>query len=167
MAQAFEIERRYLIRFPDLEALEKEAEKTEIEQTYLLPDGDWHTNRLRKRGRDGAYTYTHTRKQRLSALRRLEDEREISREEYETLLLRADPSYHVIHKFRYCYCYEGQLFELDVFSFWQDRAILEIELKEEQQTVLLPPQFEIIREISADNRYTNAALAREIPREEI
>ena len=40
---------------------------------------------------------------------------------------------------------------------------MEIELSEETETVKLPPEIEIIRDVTADRRYTNAALAREIP----
>ncbi len=165
MSSNYEIERRYLIRYPDLEKLNKTAAKTRIEQTYLLPEDGWNTNRVRMRGSDGKYTYTHTRKKRLSELTRLEDEQEICREEYTRLLKQADPSRNVIRKNRYCLEYKDRVFEIDVFDFWDDRAIMEIELGSEDEKFELPPVIEIIKEISSDNRYSNASLAREIPEE--
>lgn len=161
----FEIERRYLIRYPDIEKLNKIASNTRIEQTYLLKEDGWNTNRIRMRGADAKYTYTHTRKKRLSELTRLEDEHEISLEEYTRLLKQADPSRNVIRKNRYCLEHKGKLFEIDVFDFWRDRAIMEIELGSEGEEFELPPDIEIVREISADKRYSNSSLAREIPEE--
>ena len=162
----FEIERKYLIRMPERAWLAANAEGTEITQTYLLARPGT-TERVRRRGRDGVYTYTHTTKTKLSDLRRIEDEEEITEEAYLRLLRRADPERNVIEKTRWCFPYEGQLFELDLFPFWEDRAFLEIEIPDESQPVRLPPWLRVIREVSADPRYTNAALSLEIPREDI
>ena len=159
----YEIERKFLIAYPDLEWLEKHAERTDIEQTYLNTEVPGETARVRKRDRDGVYQYTHTRKTKLTALRRIEREREISREEYEALLLQADPKRRTIRNSRYCLPYMGQMLEIDVFPFWTDRAYLEIELREEEQRVHIPERFRILREVTADPRYTNAALAAQIP----
>ncbi len=162
----FEIERKYLIRMPDLAWLTANAEGTEITQTYLLARPGT-TERVRKRGRDGVFTYTHTTKTKLSDLRRIEDEEELTQEQYLRLLQRADPARNVIEKTRWCFRYEGQLFELDVFPFWADRAFLEIEIPDESQPVRLPPWLQLVREVSADPRYTNAALSLAVPQEDI
>ena len=162
----YEIERKYLIRMPDPAWLAREAEATEIRQTYLLTAPNC-TERVRRRGRDGRYVYTHTIKRKLSDLRRIEDETEISEKEYEELLLRADPARKPVEKVRWCFWHAGQFFELDVFPFWTDRAYLEIELADESQQVILPPGLRIIREVTDDPRYTNAALALAVPYEEI
>ena len=58
-----------------------------------------------------------------------------------------------------------QLFEIDVYPFWTDRAIMEIELDSEEREVMLPPSIEVIKEVTGDGRYTNAAIAREVPAE--
>ena len=167
MDTVFEIERRYLIRYPDLTKLEELCSVTEIVQTYLLPDETWPTNRVRKRGREGEYSYTHTRKRRVSEIRRIEEEIIISEEEYLRLLERKDPERNVINKLRFCCPYNGKIFEIDIFSFWSDRAIMEIELNDEREHFDIPPFIDVIREISNDGRYTNAALAKEIPDESI
>lgn len=57
--------------------------------------------------------------------------------------------------------------EVDVFPFWQDRAFCEVELPDEATVVTLPEFLDVIREVTEDKRYTNLALAREIPMEEI
>ena len=119
----YEIERKYLIYRPEQKWLEEHAEGTEITQTYLLSEPGT-TERVRKRGKEGVYCYTHTVKHRISDLRRQEDEEEISEEQYYALLRRADPQRNVICKTRWCFWYRDHLFELDVFPFWTDRAEL-------------------------------------------
>ncbi len=163
MKDVFEIERRYLIRYPNLQMLDSVGEKTEIIQTYLLPDDVWSTNRVRKRGRDGEYVYTHTRKRRISSITRIEEERVISESEYLSLLALKDPERNEICKRRYCCEYKEKMFEIDVFSFWDDRAILEVELCSENEYFELPSYIEVIREISTDGQYTNASLAKLVP----
>lgn len=163
----FEIERKYLIRMPDEAWLRKNAYPSRIEQTYLLRPAPQVNARVRKRGQEGAWVYTYTQKTRISDLRRIEEEREISEEEYRTLLQQADPSRAVICKTRWVLPWNGQSFEIDVFPFWDDRALMEIELTHEEQTVQLPPDIAVIREVTADRRYTNASLSREIPREKL
>ncbi|MGI6238806.1 MAG: hypothetical protein ACOYI5_04180, partial [Christensenellales bacterium] len=57
----------------------------------------------------------------------------------------------------------GQVFELDIFPFWSDRALLEIELSDESDPVHLPPFIDVIREVTDDARYKNHAIAQAIP----
>jgi CYTH domain-containing protein len=159
----FEIERKYLIRMPDAAYLAENARPSQIEQTYLLHEDPLVTERVRRRGREGDWRCTHTVKLRVNDLRRVEDEREVGEEEYRALLRRADPGLRTIRKTRWVLPWKGQDFEIDVFPFWEDRALMEIELTEEGQAVELPPAIEIVREVTADRRYSNAALARAIP----
>lgn len=164
--KGFEIERKYLIGMPDPAFLAANASPSEIVQTYLLRPSPEINARVRKRGREGAWTYTHTQKIRLSDLRRIEDEREIGEEEYLELLKQADPEKNVIHKTRWVLPWRGQRFEIDVYPFWQRQAVMEIELENEEQAVELPPQIRILREVTDDWRYLNSSLAVRIPREE-
>ena len=161
-----EIERKFLIKYPDMPMLERCAVGTEITQTYLVSEAKGETARVRKRGMDGAYTYTHTVKTKISDMRRVEIEREVSAEEYDLLLQDADPKRSTIFKQRWCLRYEGQLFEIDIFPFWQDKAIMEIELTDEAQPVVFPPEIEIIKEVTHDKRYTNASMAKRIPEDD-
>ena len=106
----FEIERKYLIRMPDPAFLEANASPSEIVQTYLLRPAPQISARVRKRGREGAWTFTHTEKARLSDRSRIENEREISEEEYLRLLEKADPARNVICKTRWVLPWRGQNF---------------------------------------------------------
>ena len=57
---AFEIERKFLIEYPDMKILEKYP-KSEIAQTYLKTD-DGFTSRVRARTSDGVTKYIFTEK---------------------------------------------------------------------------------------------------------
>ena len=162
----YEIERKFLIRRPDRQWLEKHAAGSKITQTYLtsLQGG---SARVRRREYADHVSYTHTVKQKVNELRRIETEREISREEYEELLTQADPERHSIEKERWVLLFQNQAFEIDVFPFWKDRAFLEIELEDEGQSFPWPERIVPIREVTGDRRYSNASLALEIPQEEI
>jgi len=156
----YEIERKYLIEYPDLAWLESHpfCHRTEILQTYLKSE-DGEEIRVRQRGEHGHFTYFNTVKKEISALKRVEEESVISESEYLTLLLDADPTLRPIRKTRYLMSYEGQYLEIDVYPFMKEHAIVEVELCHEDATVTLPPQFRLIREVTGEAAYKNKTLA--------
>lgn len=164
-----EIERKYLIRMPDEAQLAHmpDCEIWNIVQTYLLDGGDGATRRVRRIKSAGKTHYVYTEKRRLSKLSQTETEREILRSEYDELLHQADPALNVIDKRRYRVPFEGQLLEIDIYSFWQDRATLEIELESEEQQVKLPVWLSIVRELTGERAYKNRFLAEKLPVEEL
>ena len=96
-----------------------------------------------------------------------EDEKIISEETYNELLLCADEKRRTIKKTRYTIPYAMHIMEIDIYPFWKDRAILEVELQAEDEPFGIPPYIEIIKEVTSDKRYSNKALAKEIVTEEI
>lgn len=159
----YEIERKFLIRMPAAAWLAKSCHGSDIVQTYLKTDEADRSERVRRRAGEEGAVYTHTVKRRISDMRREEQEREIGEAEYRALLQRADPERRVIEKRRYVLRHGGKDFEIDVYPFWRDRAVMEIELTDETEPIALPPEIKIIKEVTGDQRYTNAALARVIP----
>lgn len=159
--EPYEIERKYLIEYPDLEWLESNpnCKKIEIIQTYLLSAEDEEV-RVRQRGDNGSYIYFKTTKKRIDDLKRLEIEERISQEAYIALLMSADTSKRQIRKNRYCLTYNNQYFEIDVYPFWDDKAIMEIELSDENASIDFPDNIKIIKEVTDDPSYKNAALAK-------
>lgn len=161
--EKFEIERKFLIAMPDLQWLSgKAVRRLEMVQTYLLA-ADGESSRVRQITENGTVTYIQTIKKRISNIKRLETETEITAEEYATLLEKADPARRPIRKVRYCVPYGRHMLEIDIFSFWQDKAFLEVELADEKEEITLPSEFLVLREVTEDRRYTNAALAKELP----
>ena len=164
-----EIERKYLIRRPEEARLAAMpgAEIWDLVQTYLTDGADGSTRRVRSVRTDGKTHYTHTVKHRVTVLSCEEMEEEISRETYDRLLADADPALNAIEKRRYRSPYAGQLLEIDLYSFWSDRATLEVELRREDQAVELPEWIELIREVTGERAYKNRYLAEAIPMEEL
>jgi CYTH domain-containing protein len=164
-----EIERKFLIRYPDLEFISclYGCSKTQIFQTYLSGSDGGSLVRIRKRGIEGIWAYTRTEKIDISDTVRTEHETVIAEDEYMELLKEADPKLKTIIKDRYVLNYLTQMIEIDVFPFWNDRAFMEIELMSEDQDIHIPDFIHVIKEVTNDKRYTNRSLAKEIPTEAI
>lgn len=159
--EPYEIERKYLIEYPDIKWLEGNStcQRIEIIQTYLKSRSD-EEMRVRQRGVDGHYIYFQTIKKKVSNLKRVEIERRLSQAEYLNLLMDADTSRKQIRKTRYCLTYKNQYFEIDIYPFWNDKAIAEIELSDENAEIVFPKQIKVIKEVTDDDSYKNASLAK-------
>ena len=159
--EPYEIERKFLIEYPVLSELEKlpNCQRVEIIQTYLTaPDGE--ESRVRQRGINGNYIYFQTTKKNINGLKRVEVERRLSKDEYLRLLMDADPNCRPIRKTRYCLTHANQYFEIDVYPFWNHQAIVEIELNDENSPICFPAELKVIREVTEDEAFKNASLAR-------
>lgn len=166
--QKYEIEHKYLIAMPDRAWLDSllPCRKLSITQTYLrCASGDTH--RVRRVCENGNVTFFETRKRRVSALRAVEEERTLTLEEYNGLLTLQDQTRVPIEKLRYQVPYEGRTVEIDVYPFWQDRAIAEVEVESEGEDVALPPFIKVLAEVTEDKRYKNVNLARSVPNDDI
>ena len=158
--EPFEIERKFLIEYPDLKILNslENCQRVEIIQTYLDSiNGD--EVRVRQRGENGHYIYFQTTKRMISGLKRVEIEKRLSKDEYLTLLMNADTTKRQIRKDRYCLTYDNQYFEIDVYPFWEDKAVLEIELSDETSEINFPEFIHVIKEVTEDYTYKNVSLA--------
>lgn len=162
-----EIERKYLIARPEeaFLAARPGAEVWRITQTYLeAPEGE--TRRVRRLEAAGGVHFFRAVKRRVGSIACEEDEAEISADEYERLLREADGARRPIEKTRVRIPWQGHTLEVDLYPFWQRQAVLEVELGSEDEAVLLPDWLRVLREVSGDRRYSNAELARQVPREE-
>jgi len=159
--EPFEIERKYLIEYPDIAMLESlpNCEKVDIIQTYLN-SAEGEEVRIRQRGANGNYIYFETCKKRISGLKRIEIEKRLTKDEYLTRLMDADPTRRPIRKDRYCLADGKQYFEIDIYPFWNDKAIAEIELSDPDQEICFPDFIKIIKEVTDDEAYKNSSLAK-------
>ena len=135
------------------------CQRVEIVQTYLTATNG-EESRVRQRGLDGNYIYFQTTKKKVTELKRVEVERRLSKDEYLRLLMDADPTCRPIRKTRYCLTFDNQYFEIDIYPFWKDKAILEIELADESSEIRFPAQIKVIKEVTDDDSYKNASLAK-------
>ncbi len=159
-----EIEHKFLIEFPDLELIKKKyiCDTVDIKQLYItFPNRD--TTRVRKRGYGDDAVYIMTTKSRITDTIREETEQRITKSQFDEYSKYADSGRRPIIKKRTCIIANGKYFELDVFPFWNDKAILEIELDSEDETFTIPEGIRVIREVTDDPAYTNAAMSFKIP----
>lgn len=158
--EPYEIERKFLIAYPDIEQMESipNCQKVQIIQTYLKADPGEEV-RVRQRGSDGHYTYYETKKRPVSEEKRIEIERRLTRDEYLSRLMDADTARGQIRKDRYCLSDNGQYFEIDIYPFWDDQAIMEIELTDPDEKIRFPEILQVIREVTGEEAYQNASLA--------
>ena len=137
-----------------------------IEQTYLCAE-DGKNARVRKICEGDSTTFVKTVKERISVLSAYEEEYDISESDYREELKNRDESKNTIVKTRYCIPFYSHVVEIDIYPFWNDRAILEVELESEDEAFSLPDFVEIIKEVSDDGRYKNTRLAQSVPYDEI
>lgn len=151
-----EIERKFLIKYPDIKKLNENpnCKGVEISQCYIDEPNERY--RVRKRGIGDECLYIKTQKFKISEIKRIEIEELISKEIYEDIIKNRP----VLSKVRYLCVYKNKYFELDVFPFWSDKAFLEIELKSENEEFEIPDYLEVIKEVSNDKNYRNISLAK-------
>lgn len=158
MAKGLEIERKFLVEFPDIEKLDVKR-KINIVQTYLHRGKNNSQRRVRRLEEDGKVFYTYTEKIFISPTTREETEFEISSAEYRRLLSDSDNELVPVDKTRICFNYKNQLFELDTYPFSGKLAVMELELDSPEQVIDFPGNVRVIKDVTADSRYSNASLS--------
>ena len=161
-----EIERKYLIELPDTAYLAniEGARVLSIVQTYLA-ERDGAERRVRSVTERGGTKYVYTEKMPLGKISRVENEREISRDEYCMLLTEAVSR---LTKTRYAVPFCGHVIEVDVYpddiggDVLRGCAVLEVELADEEEKFSLPPYITVIRELCGEREYSNKSLAKPI-----
>lgn len=159
--EPLEIERKFLINYPDIKLLETLSlcKKIPITQIYISTPDEGNF-RIRKRGIGKDALYIKTIKRKISDIKRIETETYITENEFFDYLRNKSSIIGTISKDRYCIVYKSFYYELDVYPFWNDVAILELELLSETQTYELPPFVKLIKEVSEDPEYRNFSLAQ-------
>ena len=159
--QEIEIERKFLLKkFPDLGGVQL-GEVIDTHQVYLKSSDPNVEVRLRTRTVNGKSTYILTRKRRISPGVREEHEEELSPEEWRRLYdTERDLNSVIIDKVRYCLPWKGHMIEIDQYRSPINLSVAEVELQQLGEHLDLPPFLEIEREVTNDERYSNANIAK-------
>ena len=149
---------KYLIRMPDRGELSRKygALPIEMMQTYLLSSDPEIERRIRQQSSLGDQMFFYTTKRVGEDGTRWVTERPISEKDYVTYLMEADLSLRSVRKLKYRFEYGGRRMELDVYPYASDRAIF---FAFGTEPVALPPEIEVIRDVTGDPYYKNRALA--------
>lgn len=163
---SIEIERKYIISMPDFELLSSLGEYTrsEILQIYLESDANV-THRVRRRVFADHTVYTETKKIRIDKMSAIEDEGEISAEEFVLLSQKQKEGTRALNKTRHTFDFGGFCFEIDVYPEWKHSAIMEVELENKDVCFSIPPFIRVIEEVTGNKAYSNASMARSFPEE--
>ena len=159
----YEIRRRYLVDYPDISMLETlpNCHREKIEQVYLRSAGDEEIRIRRCDSINGKMFYL-TRKKRHGAWMRLEAEGRLSEREYKQFLANADPEKKPVLKTRYGLSWQRQYYEIDLYPFWEDRAVVEVYLHYENEQVKIPEFLHVQKEVTGDREYEVSTLAQRI-----
>lgn len=164
---AIETEKKFLVRQKiNLDVIPIPFQEIEIEQAYLPKQGE-ETIRIRRRSQEnqGSIYYKTRKSPPISAMSRIETEREITKKEYYQDLINKSPDSDLLRKTRICFLYKHQYFELDIFSEpkrLKDLILLEIELTEENERVEIPDWLGNVTEVTTSHLYTNYNLAQQL-----
>lgn len=164
---AVETERKFLIRLPDLDFVRSfpECRVRRIRQTYLTKVKKGLERRVRRIEEGERVTWVFTRKEKLTKLSRMEDEREITEEEYRAYYAEADTE---LTKTRYSFPFEDHVMEIDVYPpeiggpGLEGKAVLEVELRDEAEEFAVPDFLVIEKELTGTKQFSNKTLAKPV-----
>lgn len=157
MGNHLEIERKFLIEYPNFEKIGFNR-KIGITQTYLTRKDDNIERRIRSWRENQHIKYYYTEKKFLTGFTREEVETEISKEEYIALKNEEDFSIPTVEKIRYTLDFNHLTFEIDVYPFSNEYAIMEVELESENQEYTIPKNIKIVKEVTGIREYGNISL---------
>lgn len=151
---------KYLIAMPDMEALvaHYNAATLDMMQTFLRETNPNVERRIRQQRNGEDYLYFYTEKHLMPDGTKWDTEKPISQKEYIQYLMEGEPGLHAVHKTKYRFTYAGQRFEIDVYPFSSDRAIMF--RYAEGDDAQLPPEVAVLQEVTGKPEYKNKQLAR-------
>ena len=149
---------KYLVSMPDCDGLCRRynAQPVEIMQTYLLSSDPALERRVRLEEFHGDKLYFYIRKRIAEDGTRWVTEQPINEKEYLARLNEADLSIHTVHKLKFRFSCDGRRMAVDVYPFSGERAILYVYGSGEGA---LPPEIEVICEVTDNPDYRNRTLA--------
>ena len=152
--------RKFLVEMPNVFALAQRynALALDMMQTYLCVTNPTVERRIRQQANGEEYLYFYTEKHTMPDGAQWVTEKPISEKVYIRYLMEGDSSLHSVRKTKYRFIYGDCRFELDVYPFSQDRAILF--MYSSGADAPMPPEIEVIREVTGDPAYKNRQLAR-------
>ena len=158
--EPMEEKHKYLIAMPDLVALTEKYRATPIDmmQTYLVDTQPDTERRVRQQRSGEDYLYFYTEKHTRPDGTRWVTEKPISEKEYIRYLMEGDDSLHSVRKRKYRFIYGDCKFEVDVYPFSADRAVMFRYSGGKEAPV--PPEIQVLRDVTGDPAYKNRQLAR-------
>ena len=152
--------RKFLVEMPDVALLKERygALALDMMQTYLCVTQPNVERRIRQQENGENYLYFYTEKHFMPDGTKWDTEKPISEKAYIRYLMEGDSALHSVRKTKYRFICEGCRFELDVYPFSKDRAVLF--MYSPSADAPMPPEIAVLREVTGDPAYKNRQLAR-------
>ncbi|XP_076472977.1 TRPL translocation defect protein 14-like [Babylonia areolata] len=153
------VKRKYLVTYIPSDSEFPHFQEFTVVHDYLVTPSRKMQARLRRRGQQGNWTYTHT-------IRRPEIEHEsvelrmpVTEKDYEILLAQKDEKHHTVYKVRRCFLWHNHYFQLDIYqSPCPDRCkglmLLETFTTKDPDKVTLPTFIRVEKEVTGDPSYS-------------
>lgn len=153
---------KYLIKMPDLQKLREvyNPETFEMVQIYLTATNPRVERIVRQQSSGGHSLYFYTEKRFKSEAQRWETEKPISEKHYTKYLMEYDTRLRPVIKTRYCLAYKDQHFDIDIYPFSNEKALVEIKVPSPETKVELPPELTLIMDVTDNKNYKNRSLAQ-------
>lgn len=153
---------KYLISMPDMNQLVVNygAVPFEMTQNYLVVTNPNIERRIRKQKNGAEYLYFYTEKHQMQDGAMWDTERPISAKEYKRYLMEAEPELQPVHKVKYRFNQGRQRFEIDIYPFSREKAVMFAYAGEDEKEIVPPPEITILREVTGVPEYKNRTLAR-------
>ena len=151
--------RKYLISMPDLKSVAEKYNASAIEmmQIYLSCSNPGIERRIRQQKNGREYLYFYTEKRTAEDGEKWVTEKPISEKEYVSYLMESDISLNPVHKTKYRFNYEQYRIEIDVYPSSEEKAIMFVYGEADGKGI--PPEIEIIKDVTGEPDYKNRALA--------
>lgn len=158
-----QLERKFLIEYVDEDGLAAyEPVEQNITQTYLKGRAKGTERRARKVVSNNAISYFYTEKRPISPIERIENERLLSQKEYLRKIEEVDPEFGSVSKRRFCFLYNGRYCTVDTYPTNANYAILDVQLSDKDETVDLPPEIHVIKEVTGDVNYQGHMISKSL-----
>lgn len=158
-----EIFKKYLVEIND-EVIEKVKSETNVSYVHILqhylnsPEGI--EKRIRKREKDGNTIYYYSEATQLTPNTRIKRDRILSERQYNDFSADINRDLNIVDKERYGFIENNRFFKLDIFSFDKTKALLSVQIPSEQEKVVIPDYFNVLKEVTDDVNYKNYYLAK-------
>ena len=152
--------RKFLISMPDMETVSRNYRAASIDmvQTYLGMTNPSIERRIRREKNGGEQLYFYTEKHFRDDGKKWDTEKPITEKQYNRYLLEADPELKSVSKTKYRFVYDSRRFEIDVYPFSGEKAVMFIYGEKPEHAV--PPEISVLSEVTGDLKYKNKALAK-------
>ena len=152
--------RKFLVEMLDIEQLRQKYNAVGIDmmQTYLRVTQSGVERRIRQQENGEDYLYFYTEKHVKPDGAKWATEKPISEKQYIRYLMECDGELHSVRKKKYRFIYNDRRFELDVYPFSSDRALLFMYAPGADSDI--PPEITVLREVTGDPAYKNRQLAK-------